>query len=275
MLLNRILVSIIAIPLLLFIVMCGEISSFVVLEASIVIMMNEFYSMLKRNKVKVSAKTGIVIGILIPLICHFSGKSYPDSISLLLASSVILFITRRVSQESIRESIDSISYTLFGILYIPYLFNYALLLRMEFGSAITFLGINITNGRFWLLVMFGISFGSDIASFAAGKLFGRNRLTTISPNKTIEGLIGAVLFGFALGLYLNRIIDISIYKSLALTVIGVILAQLGDLGSSLFKREFGIKDYSSIMMSHGGLLDRCDSVLFTAPFVFYFVKFLI
>ena len=125
----------------------------------------------------------------------------------------------------------------------------------------------------WIVVL--AAFGTDIFAYFTGKLIGKHKLCpTISPKKTIEGSIGGlagstvlcVLFGhFFLSGGIPLYIIIGIFGSFA--------AQLGDLSSSVMKRKIGIKDWSSLIPGHGGVLDRVDSVFFTAPLVYYILIF--
>ncbi len=126
--------------------------------------------------------------------------------------------------------------------------------------------------RAFLLLPLIFSFASDSGAFFAGLAFGKHKLAPkVSPKKTVEGAIGGllpnalppVLFSLIMNLGFGQHIN---YLSIAL--LGVIcsaVAQLGDLSFSLIKREFGIKDYGTLFLAHGGVLDRFDRVIFVAP----------
>lgn len=126
--------------------------------------------------------------------------------------------------------------------------------------------------RAFLLLPLIFSFASDTGAFFAGLTFGKHKLAPkVSPKKTVEGAIGG-LIGNAIGgvifaWVMNSFMDQSIsYVIIAfLGVICSVVAQLGDLSFSLIKREFGIKDYGTLFLAHGGVLDRFDSVIFVAP----------
>lgn len=160
-----------------------------------------------------------------------------------------------------------------AFLYIPYMLMHILSIRE---------GLPHGKVLIWLVIL--ISFGSDTFAYFSGTLFGKHKLAPIlSPKKTIEGAIGGVVgsilicvfFGFFLEMqgYLN--LPKAAYFSLGLLgFLGSVFSQIGDLVGSAIKREAGIKDFSNLIPGHGGILDRLDSILFVAPFVYYFVLLL-
>ena len=115
-------------------------------------------------------------------------------------------------------------------------------------------------------------FISDAGGYFAGRLFGKHKLAPeLSPKKTIEGSIGAVLFAVVGGLLFGAVAHHGFGLQPNYAVLGLlgiplsVISQFGDLVFSYIKREFGIKDYGRIFMGHGGVLDRFDSVIFAAP----------
>jgi phosphatidate cytidylyltransferase len=134
------------------------------------------------------------------------------------------------------------------------------------------LGFIVWLPRHTILVLMGTIWAGDAAAYYGGRAFGRHKLApSISPNKTVEGsiagLAGSILAGVLLGSWLlQRQIPFLILASLAAAIAG----QLGDLAESALKRSSGVKDSSSLLPGHGGMLDRLDSLLFAAP-VFYWL----
>lgn len=119
-----------------------------------------------------------------------------------------------------------------------------------------------------------ISFGSDTFAFFAGLLFGKHKLTPVSPKKTVEGAIGGLVggvIGTALMMAVGSYVLADAFWDFKLLVlfglVGSAISQIGDLSFSVIKREFGVKDYGNLLPGHGGVLDRFDSVTFVAPFV--------
>ena len=131
------------------------------------------------------------------------------------------------------------------------------------------------TGKVLVLMPFVVAFVGDSASMLGGMAFGGKKLSPyVSPNKTISGfLCGPV--GSALGMVILGLIEKAVWSFdmplWYLAVIGVVanlFGQLGDLTTSLIKREVGVKDYSHLFLTHGGMLDRFDSTLFIAPVVY-------
>lgn len=123
----------------------------------------------------------------------------------------------------------------------------------------------------WLVVI--TAFATDIFAYFGGYFFGKNKLCpSISPKKTIQGsyigVLGSMLVSGVFGYFLCR--DILVH-CLIIGTLGGIISQLGDLTASVYKRRMGIKDYGNLIPGHGGILDRFDSVLFTAPLVYYYI----
>lgn len=149
---------------------------------------------------------------------------------------------------------------LMGTLYLG-LFTYFYLLR------------NLPEGWIWLIFMLVGTWASDTAAYFVGKKFGRRKLApALSPGKTVAGGVGGIA-----GSLLAAVMFFAIYPFLPiwhLLILGLLLgvmAQLGDLWESVIKRTAGIKDTGKIIPGHGGVLDRFDSMMFTAPFVYYYL----
>ncbi|MDD2218162.1 MAG: phosphatidate cytidylyltransferase [Eubacteriales bacterium] len=123
----------------------------------------------------------------------------------------------------------------------------------------------------WLIFL--SAFGTDIMAYFSGYLFGKHKLCPkISPKKTIEGSIGGTLGSIILCVGFGALFAEGIIIHCAVIgLLGGIISQLGDLTASIFKRKMGIKDYGNLIPGHGGVLDRFDSVLFTAPMVYYYI----
>ena len=146
-------------------------------------------------------------------------------------------------------------------------------------ACILLLRMHEAYGRLYVLAPFFVAFAGDSLAMYFGKWFGKTKMTPrVSPNKTWAGFYGSVL-GSELGMLLFGLLG---YRWLGYTpnyphlmlagAAANLLGQLGDLSTSLIKREVGVKDYSRLFLTHGGVLDRFDSTLFIAPFLYFCVS---
>ena len=170
-----------------------------------------------------------------------------------------------------KKSIREIGLYFLAFPYTGLLFSYIYQSRM------------LMHGAILVWLIFLSSWAADSCAYAAGMLFGRHKMTPVlSPKKTWEGAVGGVLGAFLLtyfyGLYFS-VKQQGLFHSplkLALSVaVASLFSIVGDLTASGIKRDFGIKDYSHLIPGHGGILDRFDSVLFTAPIIYYALVFFV
>jgi len=135
-----------------------------------------------------------------------------------------------------------------------------------------------TVGRELLLFTLFLVWATDTGAYAVGRAIGRHKLApAISPGKTIEGTLGSLVTGFIAVFVLDAAIGIG-FETLDLVLIGLLLPPLigaGDLAESALKRALDVKDSSGLVPGHGGIADRLDSLLFAAPAVYYYVKWVI
>ena len=153
----------------------------------------------------------------------------------------------------------------FGVVYVSVMISAVYTTRMlPFGSYLV-----------WLI--FISSWGSDTCAYCVGVLFGKHKLAPLlSPKKSIEGALGGIvgssLITLGFGLILQQLQMIPLHRVgiwVFIVALGSVFSQIGDLSASGIKRNFDIKDYGKLIPGHGGILDRFDSVFFTAPFIYY------
>ncbi len=169
-----------------------------------------------------------------------------------------------------KYNIIDISLTVFGALYVPFLFYFIVLTR------------NLDYGIYYLWLIFIGAFATDTFAYLSGKFFGKVKLLpVISPKKTIEGSVGGILgcmiltyiYGFFINFMLVRdgSAGIPFYHFIILGAVNGVISQVGDWAASAIKRFSKIKDYGALIPGHGGVLDRFDSILFVAPSVFLYL----
>lgn len=140
------------------------------------------------------------------------------------------------------------------------------------------------HGMFYVIIAISSAWIADTGAFLAGSLWGKHKLCpSISPKKTVEGILGGfalniaamLIFGYVFQVfYYKHSVQVSYVSLLIIGAFGTALSILGDLSFSLIKRSCHIKDFSEIIPGHGGILDRFDSVIFEAPFVYLLVQVL-
>ncbi len=149
-----------------------------------------------------------------------------------------------------------------GVFYVSWLLGHLILLR------------NLARGEYLIFFVFLVTWSCDTGAYYTGRLLGRRPLAPqVSPNKTVEGAIGGMV-GCLASAVLARwwfLPDLSLQDAVGLGLLLGILAQLGDLTESMFKRSAGVKDSGRLLPAHGGILDKVDSLIFTAPAFYYYM----
>ncbi len=205
-----------------------------------------------------------IFAIVIPAVVLFGTSQL--LVSVLTFCILCVFILFLWSVKESTFDVLMVAKVIFGIMYIPLLTSHFILLRL------------LEKGVYWILLVLIIAIVGDTAGLYIGKYFGKNKLSMlVSPGKTIEGTIGLV-FGSVSGCLIFSYFffpEVSRVHILIISFVGSIIGQLGDLCESAIKRNYGLKDASSLLPGHGGLLDRMDSLIFIAPFVYYYRIFVI
>jgi len=174
-----------------------------------------------------------------------------------------LFFLFRV--EDIKKSATEFALVVSGLLYVPLLLGHLVLAR------------SLPYGIQWIFLLMVVVMSGDTGAYYVGSSLGRHKLyPLVSPNKSIEGAAGG-LAGSLLGAFIARwtfFPELPVADCLLTALIIGPLGQVGDLFESLLKRSFGVKDSGTIIPGHGGMLDRLDSILFAAPAVYYYARYL-
>ncbi len=225
----------------------------------------EFFSLIKEKGIPIYSYTGIIIGLLIPL-SIFTRFELTENWELLFIVMLLLSIfLMQFLRNSTTNAIVGISTTLFGILYVSWLFSFLIKIRYFLPGAD---GIRLLG--FVLLV----TKCGDMGALLVGTQFGRHPLLPrVSPNKTVEGGLGNLVFSALAAVLGQSLIPAPFgFSTGHIALLGAFLGgmgQLGDLSESLIKRDCNVKDSGKLLPGLGGVLDTIDSILFSAP-VFYF-----
>ncbi|HUL29480.1 MAG TPA: phosphatidate cytidylyltransferase, partial [Thermodesulfobacteriota bacterium] len=218
----------------------------------------EYYTLAFPHSGRIERVVGIGLGLILSLLISFGNlKEVSPLLVIILLILAVLFMA--VSRDLVL-TVSKMGMALFGILFIGFLLSYVSVVR------------NMTNGRPWVLFLITTVWAGDISALLSGSLLGRHKLyPKISPKKTFEGLAGAIVGSIVVALVFSRLFIPNLGRGFCVLLgIGLgIFGQLGDFTESMLKRSAQVKDSGTLIPGHGGMLDRLDSFLFSAPFLYY------
>ncbi|MDD3089675.1 MAG: phosphatidate cytidylyltransferase, partial [Candidatus Omnitrophica bacterium] len=181
---------------------------------------------------------------------------------LIVGASLYTLTLQFLRRDNAKDHLVSTALTMFSLMYIGWFFSFLVKIRL------------LDNGANLALFLILVTKSADMGAYAVGSLMGRHELIPrISPNKTKEGTLGGVLISVLTAMVLGKIL--THYPAAHLVVLGgavAVLGQIGDLAESLIKRDCGVKDSGVYFAGIGGMLDLVDSLLFTAPFFYFYVR---
>lgn len=202
--------------------------------------------------------------LLFDVIMYFNLSDYylvvPVILMLLIMSCYVIYYPKYNSNDA--------AFSFFGFFYVSIMLSYLYQVRM------------MENGLYMVWLIFIGAWGSDTCAYCVGMLIGKHKLPNeLSPKKSIEGCIGGVVGAALIGLiyatiFKNQITEVR-NPQVAFAIVGAVssvISQIGDLAASGIKRNHGIKDYGTLIPGHGGIMDRFDSIIFTAPIVYVLIR---
>ncbi len=242
----------------------GPAPAMLLIEVVLVAAGFEYFTAMQRSGFRPATLLGLAAVAGLPIACYWKGESaIPAIIVLTFIFGVVWYLS---SASGRARPTANLGITLIGVIWIGVLGSYAALI------------VDIpSQGVSLLLVAVIAAVATDVGGFFFGRAMGRSPLSAISPNKTVEGLVGGIavtIFAVFVFVVVLGVSSLSAGKALVLAVVLAIVAPLGDLAESQFKRDLGLKDMGSMLPEHGGLLDRFDALLFVLPTTYYVVRIL-
>ena len=188
--------------------------------------------------------------------------------------SILVLVAAFLAQMSVyvftfpKYKAENVMWSFFGIIYVTVMLAYIYETR------------TLDNGVYLVWLIFVSSWGNDTFAYFTGVLFGKHKMAPkLSPKKSVEGAVGGVtgatllgiIYGFIISGRMSGIFVHPVWTFAIASFIGALLSIIGDLAASAIKRNYDIKDYGKLIPGHGGIMDRFDSVIFTAPAVYWAV----
>ena len=269
---KRILTAVVALPILLVTVWSPSPYYFVILSTiAALLALGEFYSLATKARCKPQVVTGFCAALVV--IASFVFEEPLLTVAALIAVAIVTLVGAVFRPSELKESLVSVSSTIFGVIYVALLASCLVGVRMisdtRFATPVSHLSSKA------LTMFFAIVIFTDTGAYYTGRTIGRHKLAPrISPGKTIEGAIGGFVMAAVAG-YVSKLTffpEIPIAHCLVLGAIIGIVGQIGDLAESLLKRGSDVKDSGRLLPGHGGMLDRIDSILFSAPVLYFYFR---
>ena len=260
---TRIIMAIIFTPIFIILIKLGSWSFFLLITAISLTGLLEFYRLMGNDRINPIPPVGMVASVVLLLsIFYGHGTLWPSSI---IAASILTSFLWQMGRKDASLAIANCAVTILGVLYVAGLLGYLLSLR------------TLENGASLVLSVWFITWIGDSGAFAIGRSWGRHKFfPRISPNKTIEGVVGGLLCSMIASLLTIKVFHSPFHPGEAI-LMGFILGSfgiMGDLSESLLKRSVELKDSGGKVPGHGGILDIFDSLLFTAPIMYYYAIFI-
>jgi len=267
-LVTRILVGVLGVPAILSIIYFGGLYFLGFLAIVAAISQYEFYKMFREQKnIQSYSVHAIIFGFVWLFVTYFAPEYFYHAVLI----PTVIFLILNLRGDNVHSTVK-FAISVAGYLYVPVLISTLVMIR-QLGNYTT-----MTNTESWqlVIVLFATVWINDTFAYAFGSKFGKHKLSPkISPNKSKEGSFAGIVGAFVsvfIFYFCNILPDFfTVYHAIVLSLILGIFPQLGDLAESMMKRDSGVKDSGTILLGHGGVLDRFDAIFMTAPAVYLFI----
>lgn len=263
---QRVLTAAIGLPLIVLLLFCPTPVVIGMVMAAALIGMHEFYGAVGLAQYKLLCGMGYLATVLIPLGAYFS---LDTALALVYIYIVLLFVMMLGAHRKL--TFQHLALLVMALIYIPYFLSHIIYIR------------RLELGNIYIWLVFLGAFMTDSCAYFTGKAIGGRKLCpNISPKKTVAGAIGGVigcglsfiLFGVIVNLCFPSALGgsrLNLWLLFLLGLIAAVVSEIGDLVASIIKRQYNIKDFGTLLPGHGGILDRCDSIILVAPTIFLFL----
>lgn len=224
--------------------------------------LGEFFALVGKKGWFVFPWLGVGAGLIIPLVTALGWGSHGAADATLLTAACIVPWLIQLTRKSQAETLAAVSATLLGVIYVGWFMSYLIRLRLLVGGA----------GLVAFVIL--VTKLGDVGAYLIGSSVGKRPLIPrISPNKTVEGFVGGLAASWLAALAARPLLgDVPLWQAAVPGVVLGLLAQAGDLAESLLKRDCQVKDSGAVLPGLGGTLDVLDSLLFTLPVYYGYVK---
>ena len=266
MFLPRLLSGIVMVILAVILILCGgNVLLFSTLAISLIGMF-ELYRVFEMEKTPLAITSYVITALYY---CNLSWHWIVDPFMLVMGLLIVLMFIYVFAYP--KYEAKHIMSAFFGMFYVGVMLSYIYQIR------------TLENGLYLAFLIFICSWGCDTCAYCVGKLIGKHKMSPVlSPKKSVEGAVGGVLgtalltviyalvFKEQMGMELNGIIILAVISAVA-----ALISMVGDLCASAIKRNYNIKDYGKLIHGHGGIMDRFDSMMITAPIIYYLAAWFI
>ena len=252
---TRLISGIVLVLIALLTICTGNIVLFMTLLAVSLIGTQELYKAMKvREEHFTLLEIAGYIGIIGYYLCLLLAPEY-QLMELIGALALLMFVYVFTFPKYHAEQIMA---AMFGIIYVGVMLSFIYQTRC------------LDGGAYHVWLIFISSWGCDTCAYWVGIMMGKHKMTPeLSPKKTKEGAVGGILGAALLGAIYGAVTGGTVWAYALICAVGGMISMIGDLSASAIKRNRGIKDYGNLIPGHGGILDRFDSVIFTAPNIYF------